>query len=659
MTESPHKINLHHHSHQKFNDFIKSLSQFFQRDLISIPLVKRYPHNQVYLNSGLKAATLELDTASYPNIEYIAGNRLSIYPINPSEHVNSILKHVVDDIAINPNTQQRARKQQQLQHTLTDQWSKFLQINGSDTVRLALTYLYDIMTAPSRDLLRILAENTQNKDHKSRLINLSKTDEIWEKWVCSGLRTLKSTFDEFPTCSITAKALFSELTLQQPRQYSISNIKSTKRFRTEIVVIQHRFSNMNVATSLQNIKERECERSLSQGRQAASQNTNDLNSRQMNLTMRSHPTSVRVNNNEPIQSTSSVRSLRSIVSYGVSPISNQQVRKVPTYSGPVMSKYASSATFRGLNSGRLSSLGSRISTSQSRDLDTANKTVTGKSNSNSASSDKPYEGLCSSYLLNLESNDFIICEFVENPRFTLKGNRERPIMMIGQDVGLLAFRAFWQQRGLEHDRAQMFYTLFKDLSPKKFGELQLVCLVGNRCKIEDLLKRAINYELKRKVLSKVSYLGLRQLVTLLDKAALGSVVAECTPPTNGVKNSNGRKKLARDTQVNYILERELMDLGDRISELLVDNNGCLYTCCDQQMTQAIDILIVESVARNHPSLSRDQIIILLNKWKGNSRQHAQASSSSKPLGDGKTFIYTLENPFERAQVVQEIYDQSI
>lgn len=93
----------------------------------------------------------------------------------------------------------------------------------------------------------------------------------------------------------------------------------------------------------------------------------------------------------------------------------------------------------------------------------------------------------SNYLLDLRpGHDYVICEFVENPRFTLKGNRERPIMMIGQDIGLVAYRAFWQQRHYEHDRAQTFYKLFKDLAPKKFGEMHLVRIVGSRHKLEDL-----------------------------------------------------------------------------------------------------------------------------------------------------------------------------
>lgn len=640
----------HHHDHLKFNDFIKSLSSFFQRDLISIPLVKKYPHNQVTKRCGLKAATLELDTAAYPNIEYIAGNRLSIYPINPLDHVDVIVKHVQDDITLASTTSSPHSPKARRQHQLTDIWSRFVQLHGRDSIRLALVYLYDITTAPSRDLLRIMAENCLDRSHKSRLIHISKSDEAWEKWVCSGLRTLKSTFEEFSSCSLAAKVLFSELTLQQPRQYSISSIKSSKRFRTEIIVIQHRFDTRQIAITLESLKEQDLgERSTGQERHQPGENSHDASPSQLRSSVQSHPTSVRVSHGEPVRSarsSASIRSLRSIVSFGVSPISTQQVRKVPAYSGPLVSQYASGIGSLGPNS----RLGSRISASRlARDLD-----ATGKkgSNSNSLSSGRQYEGLCSNYLLNLNSSDHIICEFVENPRFTLKGNRERPILMIGQDVGLIAFRAFWQQRGLEHDRAQMFYTLFRDLSPKKFGDLQLVCLTGNICKIEDLFRHTINYELTRKVLSSVLYVDCKQLANILDKAALTSNVDES--PSASL---DGRKKIARAKrpQSNITMDKDLVELGDRISSLLVDNNGCLYTCCDRQMTQAIDILIMESVLRNHPSLNKGQVMALLNKWKGNSKPLAQPKS----LGEGKNFIYTFENPFERAQVVQEIYDVTI
>lgn len=623
-----HQVPLHHHTHHKYSEFIANLSQFFQRDLISIPLIKKYAHNQLGNRCGLKAATLELDTAAYPNIEYIAGNRLNVYPINPSDHVQFILKHVVDDI-----TGPRTRKQ-----SLTDQWSKFVQLNGKDSLKMALLYLYDITTAPSRDLLRILAEACSKKDHRDRLIHLSQSDDTWEKWICSSLRTLKSTLEEFNSCSISAKALFSELTLQQPRQYSISSIKSSKRFRTEIIVIQHRFSISQIAITLQNMKDRdgnEKSTSVARHQQDIDGPKNTLN------TIQSHPTSVRLSHNEPLKSprsSASVRSLRSIMSYGVSPIKNQQVRKVPTYSGPLMSKYVSASTIHGLKSG-ISSPDSRDSGSRNNANRRAQKgPATKRSRSDSVSTGSSFDGLCSNYLLNLNSSEFIVCELVENPRFTLKGNRERPIMMIGQDVGLLAFRAFWQQRGSEHDRAQVFYSLFRDLPPKKFGEIQLVCLTGSQCKVEDLLKHSINYQLTRKILSSVLNIDRKHLISLMDRAAI-------------VSNVNDGPQI--DGQAVLTIDRELVELGNRMSRLLLEDNGCLYTCCDQQMTQAIEILIIECVILNHPSLARYKVINLLNKWKGNSKQNLKSSAN------GKKVLYTFENPFERAQVVQEIYDQSI
>lgn len=88
----------------KPSEFVQSLSGFFKRDLISLPLIRKHPHQSVTQRCGLKAATLELDTAAFPNIDYIAGDRLSIYPTNPTDHVSSIMAHLFDDLQTQPLT---------------------------------------------------------------------------------------------------------------------------------------------------------------------------------------------------------------------------------------------------------------------------------------------------------------------------------------------------------------------------------------------------------------------------------------------------------------------------------------------------------------------------------------------------------------------------
>lgn len=573
---------------------------------------------------GLKAATLELDTAAYPNIDYIAGNRLSIYPVNPIDHVNSIMAHLFDDLQPQPAASGASTAPARISVKLSETWAKFLQINGRDSLKLALAHLYDIMTAPSRNLLLLMAECCTNKEHTARLKIISKNDESWEKWVSQGLRTLKSTFDEFNSCKqMSAKALFSHLTLQQPRQYSLSSIKSSKRFRTEIVVIQHKFSLKHIMQTLQLMKEQEVTDRSKSGR--ATSPVGSIGP------LQTHPTTVHVNHETGSnEHSTSARSLRSMWSFGTSPLTTQQVKRIPPYAGPLMSMYATSS----LNTPakKTGSLGSRISQSSSRVKSHVSQLQADNATVRSTSIDKVFDGLCSNYLLNLNPNDYIVCEFVENPRFTLKGNRERPIMMIGQDIGVVAFRPFWQQRSFEHDRAQIFYTMFKDLAAKKFGDMQLVCLTGNKCKIEDLFKHELKSVVANKILSSVSHIPKNHLLTILDNAASTAINSSMSPKIS-------------------IEPKDLADLGNRIAKLVVDHNGCLYTCCDPQMTQAIEILIIESIARSG-ALSREKAMELLPKWKGR-------KAGDRSLSNDNQFLFTLENPFEKAQIVEEIYDTTI
>jgi hypothetical protein len=743
------------HNSSNKGEFLKCLSEIFKRDLISIPIVKKYYHPSIAQRCGLKAATIELDTAAYPSIEYVAGSRLSVYPLNPPSHVQSIVEHLIDDVSpagsgpasstaaatspaesISSHNSNAAASQPHYSHrVMLENWHKFVQLTGKDCLRLALTYIYDIMTAPSRELIHLLADHCHSKDQKKRLISIGQSNESWEKWLCSGHRTLKSLFEEYTSCKLSACKLLNELNIQQPRQYSISNIKSSKRFRAEIIVVQHKYSLNQIELNLRLLRDRETyEQVASPSRPPESPQPPQPPAQSRPAGHKSslrpvssatggpksasslarggpqsptRPVSPKHHRKQQVVagasrrgSKGSQRSIRSTASYASSPITTHQVKRVSSFSGPLMSAYAnaSSTSTIGSSDTRTSvtssspggaqserSRGSRLSLlSVLQSHRQALKSVLGGSASpggaKEATLGSKFDGLCSNYLLNLNSNDQILCEFIENPRFTLKGNRERPIMMIGQDVGLVAFRVFLQQRQLEHERAQVFYETFKDLSPKKFGDMQLVCLTGHKSRIEDLFKRDIQLAQSKKVLSSVSYINRRHLLSLLTaatnksqlvlsqlqqpgagQAASKQTHSQSSPASGGANHnnsninntSNNQASSAHQQHQQYFLpinSKELLELGDKIYKLLVENNGCLYTCCDPHMTQAIEILTFESIARNNQQLTRERLMQLLPMWKGSG---SRASEETTP-----DFI-TLENTYERARIVQEIYDSSI
>lgn len=679
-------------------DIVKSMSEFYKRDLITVPVVKVYAHQSISQRCGLRAATIELDTAAHPNIEYVAGTRLSVYPVNSDFNVQFMCDFLLDDLhTIFKQPSNNDQHQQTVDANYNSPfWIKFIQSNrqrvGGETLRLALTYLIDLTNFPSRELLRYIGECCSNKAQRQKMESIVSSEESWERYLCQEQRTLRSVLEEFDSAKkrLSAKKLIIQelLPAQQPRQYSISNIKSSKRFRAEIIVFQHKFSARQIALNLRTIREHEQEFALQppetvktrspspqfpnsgraaqqQGRQrspAAAAAIQPLQPRSL-LPQQGRPTGSRLS--------SSIRSFRSVATVLASPISSQQVHQLPVYSGPLMTLYATSnmsqmsavpqssasssqwasKSIRSASqqsTGTCSSLSGALSQEQRKSLlslpdlvGSVHKEFSQLDAQDSKSKITRFDGLCSNYLLNLQAGDHILCEFVENPRFTLKGNRERPIMMIAQDVGLVAFRPFWQQRQLEHDRAQVFYSLFKDLSPKRFGDMQLVCLTGNKCKIEELFKREIHSALANKIIASATYINRQQLIALLDLAASAS--KNDTQSTVAASAANVVPQL----QIN---SKELLELGNRIYKLLVENNGCLYTCCDPHMTQAIEILLVECFSRyNKANWTREQIMLLLPKWKGRKERNEDTAAP----------VFQLENTFERAQIVQEIYDSSI
>lgn len=768
------------HGAARSKDFASCLGEFFQRDVITVPIIRRYEHKSIAARCGLRSATIELDTSNYPNIEYIAGNRLSVYPCNPSEDVDVLLHRLIDDITpaaitagktlpppqqgpSSPASLRSTSSHQQspsspIQHqpipaasnpyvrpSVDDVWIKFCRQNGKNSLKLALSYVYDIMAAPSRDLLRIMAEGCGRAEHKNKLLHISRTDEAWQEWICSSLRTLRSTFEEFSSCKpMSAKTVFSELCIQQPRQYSISSIKSSKRFRTEILVIEHKFTTAHIAATLHNIRELDHIQQLDtvSGANVASTNQASINmqqqvqqqqlaaaSSQVSALRPKHvprvrgpgspgpaTTVARVAMGAPItnarieaSNTTSIRSLRSVVALNPSPISSQQVMRVPSYTGALMSQYHANSLGTPNSQSAGKSLGSNASlaaltkgrkhiASVKSYADLVKVTHDMESPADAAKNAHTktiqYDGVCSKYLLGLKEGEHVVCEFVENPRFTLKGNRERPIMMVGQDVGVVAFRPFWQQRTLEHDRAQVFYTLFKDLKAKRFGDMHLVCLTGGKARVEDLFKREIDNAITHKVMTSVSYIHRRPLLNLVDRAAAVKQQEQSTNKTASIsatsissvtRDNTAKTRVAaaamataspgranehhhhKPSENSFSLDsKELTELGNRIASLLVDHNGCLYTCCDPVMTQAIEILVVEGIARNK-NLPRNLIMSWLPKWKGQlvnetstaSRSINAAQSPANGSNSKNNFLFTIENPFENAQIVQEIYDSSI
>jgi len=685
------------------NEVLKSMSDFYQRSLVSIPIIKNYPHQSVTQRCGLRAATIELDTTAHPNIEYVAGSRMSIYPVNPDSNVQFLIDFINDDLTTiflnrhqsNPGHQSNPQSNHNANpnnaapntHHHVDQnynspfWVKFIEQFGKQhSLRMALTYFLDLTGYPSRDLLRYVGECCAQKPHRTKMEAIVASEESWEKYICQDRRTLRSVFEEFTSCKkrVSAKRLIINELIppQQPRQYSISNIKSAKRFRAEIIVFEHKFSNRQMALNLKTIKEQEID--LANASLLPNQVKPTSPRRPGSPMAKRSPTAAarsaiglsalrsvgaKDSNKTKGSSDSGRRSLRSVAVLSASPISQQQIQQLQAYSGPLMSLYAASniSATQQVSQIQRSTVGKSVGSAQAtpaasnaasssvmrHSLFTLPDLVSGvqseltdvASGQDVRSKLVKYEGFCSNYLLGLQTGDQVICEFVENPRFTLKGNRERPIMMIGQDVGLIAFRAFWQQRSLEYDRAQIFYTLFKDLSPKKFGDMQLVCLTGNRCKIEEFFKREINSALTHKVISSATYINRQQLIKLIDPATI-------TGRNNG-PHPRGSNSNSQNIQIH---SKELLDLGTRIYQLLVENNGCLYTCCDPYMTQAIEILLAECITRcNKQRWTREQVMLLLPRWKGTTENPEDPSSPT----------YQLENTFERAQIVQEIYDSSI
>lgn len=198
-------------------DMLTDLSRCHNRKISKIRLhTKRNLHSDSRTDKVTLLLELETD-----GISYEPGDHVGVFPCNRTELVDGIIKHLGEG---NPDksVELQLLKEKQTSTGVERIWMAHEKLPRC-SLRTLLTRYMDITTPPSPNLLRFFASWAEDPNDQKILLRLSSDNAFYEDWRHSKFPHLLEVFEEFPSVKIPTALLVSQLTLLQPRFYSISS----------------------------------------------------------------------------------------------------------------------------------------------------------------------------------------------------------------------------------------------------------------------------------------------------------------------------------------------------------------------------------------------------------------------------------------------------
>ncbi|XP_034615735.1 nitric oxide synthase, endothelial [Trachemys scripta elegans] len=170
---------------------------------------------------------VRLDTAGQPELQYLPGDHVGIFPANRPELVQELLERVED-----PPPDEEPVGVEFLETATSGgraspkaSWVPLSRLPPC-TLRQALTFFLDITTPPSPQLLQLLATLAEDSAEREQLQRLSQDARQYEEWKWFRCPTLGQVLEQFPSLVLPASLLLTQLPLLQPRYYSVSSAPS-------------------------------------------------------------------------------------------------------------------------------------------------------------------------------------------------------------------------------------------------------------------------------------------------------------------------------------------------------------------------------------------------------------------------------------------------
>uniref|UniRef100_A0A8U7PAC7 Nitric oxide synthase n=1 Tax=Corvus moneduloides TaxID=1196302 RepID=A0A8U7PAC7_CORMO len=169
-------------------------------------------------------------------VHYLPGEHIGIFPGNQPELVHGIIARVKD-----------APPADQTISVLLfpsfpgGYWTSHKKIPAC-TLPEALTYLLDITTPPSQQLLKKLSQLVTAEGDKQRLEMLCQSTEEYNKWKFYNSPNILEVLEEFPSAEVSTAFLLTQLPLLKPRYYSVSSScdMTAREIHLTVAVVNYR-----------------------------------------------------------------------------------------------------------------------------------------------------------------------------------------------------------------------------------------------------------------------------------------------------------------------------------------------------------------------------------------------------------------------------------
>uniref|UniRef100_A0A8C8EED6 Nitric oxide synthase n=1 Tax=Otus sunia TaxID=257818 RepID=A0A8C8EED6_9STRI len=193
-------------------DLAKALANIHAKDII--PMKLKFRQNLQSLKSSRVTILAKLSCETNQEVHYLPGEHIGIFPGNQPELVRGLIAHVKDA----PPADQTIRLE-----TCADggYWTSDKKIPAC-TLPEALTYLLDITTPPSQQLLKKLSQLVTAEGDKQRLEVLCQVKE-YNKWKFYNSPNILEVLEEFPSAEVSTAFLLTQLPFLKPRYYSVSS----------------------------------------------------------------------------------------------------------------------------------------------------------------------------------------------------------------------------------------------------------------------------------------------------------------------------------------------------------------------------------------------------------------------------------------------------
>ncbi|XP_044860215.1 nitric oxide synthase, endothelial isoform X1 [Mauremys mutica] len=203
-------------------DMLTGLSQVHKRRVFPCRVLS--VQNLQSEESSRSTILVRLDTAGQPELQYLPGDHVGIFPANRPELVQELLERVEepppDEEPVAVEFLEKATSGGRASPKAS--WVPLGRLPPC-TLRQALTFFLDITTPPSPQLLQLLATLAEDAAEREQLQRLSQDAQQYEEWKWFRCPTLGQVLEQFPSLALPASLLLTQLPLLQPRYYSVSS----------------------------------------------------------------------------------------------------------------------------------------------------------------------------------------------------------------------------------------------------------------------------------------------------------------------------------------------------------------------------------------------------------------------------------------------------